>query len=312
MKALAEKPRLSRDNICAVVITYHPSKDMIHRLKLLSSETHHILVVDNGSDVEETEPLKIAAQASEVDLIMNRQNRGIAAALNQGFQYAIELGYPWVLTLDQDSTPKPGMVNELLSVYHRHPHRQQLAILVPRLVDETIQLQARYLRRRWGMFFERIPCQDEWLDDATIVITSGALMRSDVFDELGGFREDFFIDYVDTEYCLRTLRKGYKIVVACRAHLDHRLGNRRRTQFGPLIFYPTFHSPERWFYLGRNRIPMIRAYGRRFPHWLLYDLVAGVYGLSRMLLFEDAKLKKLSAFLRGIYHGLQGRMGKMS
>lgn len=308
---LAEKSGSSGDSVCAVVITFHPPGDMIDRLNDLSHEAQHIVVIDNGSKDEEKGPLEAAANASNVDLIVNERNLGIAAALNQGFQRAIELDYPWVLTLDQDSTPKSGMVDELISVYHRHPHQQQLAILVPNLMDETIRLQARYLRRRWGLFFERAACQNDWLDEVTIAITSGALMRSDVYEKLGRFREDFFIDYVDTEYCLRALNQGYKIVVACRARLDHRLGDRRRIQLGPLAFYPTYHSPERWFFLGRNRIPMIRTYGRRFPHWLLYDLVAGLYSVSRMLLYEDAKLRKLRAFLSGISHGMQGKMGNM-
>ncbi|OGO15689.1 MAG: hypothetical protein A2Z14_06550 [Chloroflexi bacterium RBG_16_48_8] len=117
---------------------------------------------------------------------------------------------------------------------------------------------------------------------------------------------------MDTEFCLRLLSHGYKIRVACDARLHHTFGNRKRKRWGPFTFYPTFHSPERWYTISRNRIQMIKSYGCHFPHWLSYELVATGYVLVRMLLTENDRLAKISALIKGTWDGFSGKLGRPS
>jgi rhamnosyltransferase len=300
-----------KSSVCGIIVTFNPDEKLHMRIDALLQQVAEVVIIDNGSTMESIHMLK-AVSHDNLEIHFNERNEGIASALNSGILRSKALGFNWALTVDDDSWPKPGMVESLCKTYRSMKNQAQIAIIAPNLHDPNIDKWAPFLRPRFGFFYKRTYCVDENLEDVTTVISSGTLLSIPIWGRIGGFREDFFIDYVDTEYCLRALSNGYKIVVACSARLDHRLGDRRKTQLGPFIIYPTFHSPDRWYYLGRNRIPMFRAYGHLFPHWLLYDFIAGLYGLSRMLLFEDAKREKLSAFLRGICHGLQGRMGKMS
>ena len=159
------------------------------------------------------------------------------------------------------------------------------------------------------MLYERVSCDGNVLEDVTYVITSGSLYDLAAYQKIGPFREDFFIDYVDTEYCLRGKEKGYKIVVACKAHLEHRQGERQKRVFLGRDHYPTFHSPLRWYFFGRNRIIMLRQYAFRFPHWLLYEIVASLYTFTKMLLFETQKWAKLYALFQGTLDGIRGHMG---
>ena len=141
------------------------------------------------------------------------------------------------------------------------------------------------------------------------MITSGALCRAAVFQTIGAFRDDFFIDYVDMEYCLRAKLYGYETLVNCEAHLIHRLGKRQKRVVMGRAEYPRFHSPLRWYYVSRNRIPMLRMYALRFPYWLIYETFNFVYGFVRMLLLEDQRREKVGAFLRGTWDGMRGRLG---
>ncbi len=150
------------------------------------------------------------------------------------------------------------------------------------------------------------------LENISTVITSESLYNLKAYQKICPFRGDFFIGYVDTEYCLRAKQHGYNIVVACNARLYHRLGNQQKKQFGPLTMHPTFHSPLRWYYISRNRIPMFRLYALQFPYWFLYELIVNSYGLARLLLFEDQKARKMLALLLGIFDGLSQRMGPIS
>ncbi|MFV2045536.1 MAG: glycosyltransferase family 2 protein [Anaerolineales bacterium] len=296
--------------VCAVVVAHNPGNDLNDRLVAIRRQVDRILVVDNGSNPESQAVLERIARIQFIDLIRNPTNEGVATALNQGIRHAREEGFSWVLTLDQDSEPSPKMIHEQLDVYFAQMEPDRVAIVAPQVIDADIGRRAPFLRRGFGPFYRRDRCDNSTLRDVTTVITSGALVRLSVIEAIGGFREDFFIDYVDTEFCLRALRSGYRIVVACRAELYHRLGDRRKTKIGPFSLYPTFHSPERWYSISRNRIPMLRMYAFRFPHWLTYELVAALFTIFRMLLAEDQRAAKVRAIVQGTVDGIRGRMGK--
>jgi rhamnosyltransferase len=295
-------------NICAIVVSWNPSPSLENTLRAIVPQVAATIVVDNGSEPHALRLLRRLARSLRIRLLELGQNSGLGHALNRGIELAGREGYAWVLTLDQDSQPDEGMVEALCRSYRRNPERA-LAALAPQVIEAELGRPARYLKA-WGPFFRRAQCGQEDIDGVTAVISSGMLLRLAVWEALGGFREDFFIDYVDTEFCLRARRAGFAIRVVCGAKLFHRLGARTKTRKGPLLLFPTHHPPERWYTISRNRIPMLRMYALRLPHWLAYELTATIYTLARMLLAEDSRLAKLKACLRGTADGLKNRMGK--
>jgi rhamnosyltransferase len=306
-------PHSHSQSMIAAVVTYRPPQDFEQHLEQLYSEFDKIILIDNGSPSETQEMLRdeVRRRDGNLILILNPKNLGIATALNQGFDWASRHKYDFVISLDQDSLPAPGITKALLQAYDAHLHRDKIAIVAPMVEDPNAGIIARYLRPRHFLLFERKGCSGHALEDVSIVITSGSMYNLKIYQQLGPFRDDFFIDYVDTEYCLRAKKQGFNIIVACNAHLHHRLGNQQRFRVGPLELRPTFHSVIRWYYISRNRIPMIRQYGIRFPHWLLYELIINSYGFLRMLCLEDHKLGKILAVLLGSLDGLAGRSGEI-
>ena len=296
--------------ICAVVVTFHPDAGVPDRLDILGPQVAHVIVVDNGGTPGES-VLGRLSQNPHFEILRNPRNMGVAAAWNVGVSRAMALGFELVLILDQDSTPKPGMVDALLRTYELHPDRERIAILAPQFEDPIPAIRPRFVRKTRGFLFERALCEGDWLDDVSIVIGSGCVLDASIYRTLGGFREDFFIDYVDTDYCLRALERGYRIVVACAAKLEHRLGDRTVERRGPLVLYPTRHSPARWYYMSRNRIYMLRLHALRSPHWLTFEIANSAFWLLRMLVAEDRRAEKAKAVLRGTWDGLCGRTGPM-
>ena len=55
----------------------------------------------------------------------------------------------------------------------------------------------------------------------TAVTAACMMMRRAVFDEVGGFDEDFAVAYNDVDLCLRIVRAGYRIVYLPHAELFH-------------------------------------------------------------------------------------------
>ena len=65
---------------------------------------------------------------TKVKYIYNNLNLGVAASLNIGAKEAIEQGYTYLLTMDQDSKATPDMINHMLKAYK---HFQDIGIVTP-------------------------------------------------------------------------------------------------------------------------------------------------------------------------------------
>jgi len=301
-------------NTSAIIVTYNPPSEFCENLYHWRNQLDQVVIIDNGStpEIREVFQQAIREKMGNIEFILNDTNLGIATALNQSFARLIHQGSNLVFVFDQDSQPAPDMVRTILNTFYSHPKREQIAIVAPRIEDPDAGITYSFLRSRGRFLFERTRSASQVLEDVSIVITSGALYNLDAYQKIGPFRDDFFMDYIDTEYCLRARQNGYTIVVNCNALLYHHLGNQQKRRLGPLTMRPTFHSPLRWYYISRNRVPMFLLYAFRFPYWFLYELMINTFGLVRLLLFEDHKFRKILAILLGTLDGLRKQMGPAS
>jgi rhamnosyltransferase len=297
--------------VAAVVISHDPDGEFPSRIEVLLPQVAKAFLVDNGSREAGLSMLRGLETNPKIEILYNSTNLGLAAALNQGIAASLAGRYPWILTLDQDSQPGDTMVQTLLDTAGVQADPGRIGIVAPVPVEPGMGHPPRFLRRRGAIFFERAQCNGDVLEGVTTVFNSGALHPAGVLEATGGFREDLFIDYVDTEYCLRLWGQGYRILVVCRATLGHQLGARTHRRIGPFDFFPTFHSPVRWYYISRNRVALLRGFALRDPHWTSYELTSSFYIFLRMLLFEDSRIRKLTAAFAGTRDGLRGRMGEI-
>jgi len=290
---------LDKESICGVVVTWNPDKDLFSRIESIARQVDRVVIVDNGSAPSGREVLHEACIPDDVSLIANSRNTGVATALNQGIEYARRHGYRWVLTLDQDSLPSDEMITEQIAVYNDFGERERIGVIGAHPKDKITRVTP---------YAEA--CNGEcWLEQ-TVVITSGSLISLDAFEKVGALRDDFFIDGVDHEFCLRLRAHGYRVLVACRAELLHSLGRPARRRFLGREVVPTNHSYVRRYYLTRNKILITREYFNREPRWIAKQLVALIKSTILVVLFERDKQVKLKSTALGIWHGLIGRTGQ--
>jgi rhamnosyltransferase len=178
----------SGDDVCAIVVTYHPDAELPTRLSRILEQVHRLIIVDNGSGKPEIEMLRDFARDPRIALALNVDNLGVACALNIGIERALELGYVWALLLDQDSGGDRDMVQTLIQVHAAYPEPDRLAVIGSgfRDVDEAGRMSTD-------------EGHGEGWDERESVITSGSLIPLRTHALIGPFREEFFIDYVDTE-----------------------------------------------------------------------------------------------------------------
>lgn len=288
------------DAVCGVVVTYHPDSEVLENLQHLRPEVKHLVVVDNGSLEAELAPLRAAAEPMNFEVIEVASNLGIATALNIGIRQAEALGCEWVLLFDQDSQVTDGFTDTLLQAFRSTPAEERLAILIPRYVD-----------KRLGTPMKAILEADGTIETA---MTSGTLMRIKTFQEHGLFVESLFIDGVDHEYSLRARAAGLSIKECPDAVLLHSPGtpsvHRLRLRKKP--FLSSNYSPIRRYYQERNKVWLVRRYWRTFPAFSKRQFAVSLKDLIKIVLFEEDKVTKCRFFFRGLWHGLIGRMGKLT
>jgi rhamnosyltransferase len=297
--------------IAAVVVTFFPDDRVTARLAAIRTQVDRLVVVDNGSPAETQTMLETWAEANGAAVLANAENRGLGKALNQGMSWSEAAGSEWAVTFDQDSMPQPGMVAALLATAQSVPNRDRVAMVGANTYDERTGAGGHWLRpKRRG--FRLAACSNVDLDDVTFVITSGILTRVRAWRELGGFDEGLFIDYLDHDLCLKARMAGLSACVSAGARLAHNFGASREVVVAGRKLRPTFHSAGRHYYMARNRVLMWRRYAWRYPHWWLFDLCFGLLNTFRVIVAEDQRWGKLSAILRGTFHGLLGRSGPMT
>lgn len=281
--------------VCAVLVTYQPTYDVGLLLAELRTQVDHVYIINNGS-------LNLQALVNDrVSVTVNASNVGLAAAQNQGIRTALDNGFDWVLLIDDDSMPEPQMVAQMLATQRGN----DIGILAPRIVEQNVDAPARYPVPFGTIFIRRVPVKPgEDLLGAMSVIASGSLIHKSVFENIGLMNEAFFIDYIDHEFCLRARAAGIGIKVVGDAALYHRQGHKSRHAALGLPVITANYSPARRFTIFRNRMFVLRRYGKKFPFLWAYEITASLWDLARIICFEEKPLSKFRSAMRGLWAGI--------
>lgn len=287
----SETPGETSDRlVVAVIVTFNPDRQrLLSLVASLQAQVAEIVIVDNGAASPFEGP-------PGVTLLQQGENTGIATAQNAGVATARQRGATFVVFFDQDSQPVPTHVSALHTAYERGVAAGlQIAAIGPIPVDKR-------LWRRPSVGGRAAPAG---LLDVDHVISSGALIPLAAFDRVGPLRDDLFIDYVDTEWCLRAGREGLRSYIEPALEMSHEFGTPMRA----LGIAVSSRSPMRHYYLVRNSIWLWNQ------GWvpLRWKLVKGVRLAARLLiavLFSRPHLEHWSMMARGVRDGLAGRMGR--
>lgn len=294
--------------IWAGIICYHPDLDALSKLiSRLEQQVARIVVYNNGGASDQE--LAHLSKANQLLVLGNAENVGIAQAVNAICTTADEHGAEFLITFDQDSRPDADLVAKLRSFYAALPNQQQVAAVGPYFVDRR-NLKVLFPILQVGSWWVKkaypAPASDAAID-TTLLITSGMLIKMSAWETIGRFRDDFFIDHVDTEWCLRAHRLGFKLYVDSGTIMEHELSDEApKRVFGRLVLK---YAPIRRYYTFRNSVALILD--RHIPRCnRLYLLATIGYRFFVNILVDSAKLRSLRAMVLGVFHGMTGKMGR--
>lgn len=296
--------------VCASIVIYHPESGQTEALiGMVRRQARHILVIDNGSSGEERQRMGELARQGVIEYLPQAGNVGVSIGHNLAFARARSLAGTHLLMLDQDSRPAADMVERLLHAEAElvaQGHR--IAALGPAFADPRNARLAPFIRREnWKI--RKLRC-GELTGEAVEVdylITSGALVRLDVLEDVGGLDEPFFIDYVDIEWGLRAKARGYQSFGVCSARMAHPIGD-NPLRLPALGVWVPLHSPLRHYYHVRNALLLYRRSYAPIK-WVLNDAYRLFLKFIVYSLFAPTRWQHFRMMLLGVGHGLTGQAG---
>jgi rhamnosyltransferase len=287
-------------SVYAIYVTMNPDPDFYTSLANTADQVDGVIVVDNFSKKDIVAQLReLQHKKNNIQLVFNSENLGIATGLNIGVRQALNLGAEFIFTFDQDSFPQDNMIQSMVKTYREWSPQGKIGLLAPSYFDPGSGHHSQWLGTAQSAYSQ-----------TEIVITSGSLVSSAVFKEVGLFDDELFIDYVDHDFCLRLKKAGYEIGIVKDARMAHKMGTTRYHNLKIFSFYSHNHSPSRRYYMARNRVVLYR---RHFftKKWIFRDLIFASKDFSKIILVEDRKWDKIKSIFKGTIDGLLFRLGSL-
>jgi len=286
---------ITPEMICAVIVTYEPDSFFKSRVRVLCEQVSQVVVIDNSIKKNNADFFSDKNLNEYVSIIRNGKNLGLGFALNQGVNFAKSLGFTYVILFDQDSEVYENTISMMCKI-SMSIEDQSVGMLgaAYKSMPDSKSSVISYVKKK-------------------SIITSGSLVPISLFENVGEFRSDYFIDCIDSEFCLRLRKNGYSIYQTSTNLLKHAVGHPINHKIFGLRFLSTRHSADRRYYIARNHLVMLREYRTMLSKiplfWFIKTIRRSMYYAFIVICFEREKMLKLKAITTGIKDGLFNKMG---
>lgn len=216
-------------DISCIIINYNTSDYTINCLQSIldsqdSEVTYELIVVDNGSAVQDFQKLKLGIDALKVPnirLVKSKQNMGFGGGNMLGVQNCSSCRY-YAFINNDTLLPEKNTLSRLKSFMEKNP---DAAVCSPQMLDEqgnfrmTIDhfssIQREILRRpileflfpkkflNRKIFYDK-PTKADYVQGSFLFVTA------EDFNEIGGFDSNLFLYYEESDLCRRLLKKRNK------------------------------------------------------------------------------------------------------
>jgi len=278
-------------DVSVVIATWNGRQYLQSCLEALAAQEEidaEIILVDNASTDGTVDFVR--ARFPYVRIVALPENRGFAGANNVG---AREARGRFVAFLNNDTIPDPRWLRRLREGID--PQAGYL-LVTSRLVymhDPAIVDSAGDGLLRWGGAFKRhhgAPAELAAESGEVFGVCGAAcLISKAVFDELGGFDEDFFASHEDVDLSYRARLRGYR----CRYVADALVRHHGSATIGRVSAFAVFQGQRNveWLYLKNTPAGLLV---RTLPGHLIYNAAGAAY-FARVGLFGTFLRAKVAA-----------------
>ena len=296
-------------NIIAVVVTYNRRELLKRNIACLRLNTpvSSIVVVNNGS----TDGTGAWLDEQEDLTVIHQENVGGSGGFYRGIQYAYQAGADWVWCMDDDVFPRPDCMEYLLP----YTHEPGVGILAPRRLMAgqifTNDFQKVNLSNPFASMYQQKLKKQVVNGPVDICGTAfeGLCISRKAVAEIGLPNKELFIFCDDTDYCLRAVLAGFRILYIPSALMD-------KEKFFSNDNWGERSRKKKWkrFYQVRNSTYLNHHYGRNW--WVRY--LRGFNGMLGYLLvalftcpFKNVyTLNDVAKFWQAYRDGIHEKLGR--
>jgi GT2 family glycosyltransferase len=217
-------------SVLIVVLNWNGAEDTVQSVRSLQAQSFkdmQILIIDNGSKLNDHEKLLPLEAEANVTVLRNEKNLGFAGGVNLGIKHAIKNNFEYVALFNNDAVADKNWLQNLISGFTVHKDISAVTGLLLHEDGKTIDSTGDYYSI-WGMPFPRsrglqtaTAPQSEYVFSAT---GGATLYRTSLFKEIGLFDESFFAYYEDVDISFRAQLAGHKIYYTKEAIAYHKQG----------------------------------------------------------------------------------------
>lgn len=296
-------------NIIAVVVTYNRRELLKRNIACLRLNTpvSSIVVVNNGS----TDGTGAWLDEQEDLTVIHQENVGGSGGFYRGIQYAYQAGADWIWCMDDDVFPRPDCMEYLLP----YTHESGVGILAPRRLMAgqifTNDFQKVNLSNPFASMYQQKLKKQVVNGPVDICGTAfeGLCISRKAVAEIGLPNKELFIFCDDTDYCLRAVLAGFRILYIPSALMD-------KEKFFSNDNWEERSRKKKWkrFYQVRNSTYLNHHYGRNW--WVRY--LRGFNGMLGYLLvalftcpFKNVyTLNDVAKFWQAYRDGIHEKLGR--
>jgi rhamnosyltransferase len=263
--------------ICGVVVLYNPSRDINIKISSYIDKIDKLFVIDNSC----IDNSNLLLKDDRIVYIPNFENLGISKALNIAASIAFDEKYDWILTMDQDSCFEDDNLDKLIN-YSKECDYSKVGIISP-----------------WHKTKANSAKPNKLIEEKIEVMTSGNLVNLKAWKKVSGWKDWFFIDNVDIEFCMNLNVNQYKVIRLNSSELDHNLGDISIKKVLRRKFVCSNHNYIRQYYMVRNLYYLKDMYYNYYPDYINY-MIRGMRGRARnIIVWEKDKYRKIRNMIRG-------------
>jgi GT2 family glycosyltransferase len=311
---------MNDEPLVSIVIPTYNRKEKATRLlnSILKSkypkDKLELIVVDDASTDGTSEELKHTFPQAQI--IRNEKEQLLAQSRNIGIA---NCNGKLVFLIDDDNVVEENAVSELVNAMNR---TATLGVAGPMMYyfDAPSRVWCGRVKRSGVTSLTSFPERDLQQVNINRIVESDEfpnafMVRREVFEKVGLFDEKVFPIHNDEgDFCKRAQRAGFKIGLVPTARICHDTPLPTKKLSGTRRFH--VQTPERAFYVARNRVLFHRKYSQLFEFLIFLavflPLISAVY--LRVILCDSSlpfrRRGNIAQFyLQGIKDGLKFRTG---
>lgn len=249
------------------IVNYNSRRDLLYCLDSIRKNAPEnlklqIIVVNNERENIDND----LASFPDVEVVEAGDNLGFGRAHNLGVK---EARGEFILFLNPDTRILPGSIERLVDIFGVD---EKIGIVGPLLAGEsekTGEEHCGFQKSPFSLVKSKIfrslndfasTLEVDWLSGGAMMI------RRNLFEELGGFDEKFFMYFEDVDLCLQAKKKGYRVVVNPKSKIFHKGGQ----SFSDNRLKKKYYYASQDYYLSKNFGPWRAKITKlaRFPFYV--------------------------------------------